>query len=427
MESIIDKTVNLDECVKCSLCLAYCPVAAVNPKFPGPKNIGPDAQRLRLEGIKFDSSLLSYCSNCKTCEIVCPSGVKITNMILQARGKGINPGNSEDLKEKAVRPTLRHNLRDYILGREEYLGKFAMIWPGFVNSVLKLRIMRSLLEKLIGLSSQAALPSYHRGIVAKNGPLANTIVKGKKQIVYFPGCYATYNDASIGRLAIAILEHNGYEVIVPKFNCCGVPLEANGHFSEANENAVKNLKIMEPFLKADLPIITTCTSCGLALKEEYPRVKAPGAQRIGQQTYDLFEFLWKLHEQGELCENFHPVRASLGYHAPCHLKAQGIGTPSVRILQLIPGISVKNLDSGCCGLSGSYGFKEEKHPYSIQIGKPLFERVRQGKKRQDFEEITTECGVCQVQIEYNSGVKTRHPVWFLMKSYNETLYGNRRE
>ena len=63
-----------------------------------------------------------------------------------------------------------------------------------------------------------------------------------------------------------------------------------------------------------------------------------GAERIGQQVYDLFEFLWELHERKELREDFREVPVSLGYHAPCHLKAQGVGTPSVRILRLIPGV-----------------------------------------------------------------------------------------
>ena len=79
----------LDACIKCNACTAECPVAGVNPLFPGPKAAGPDAERLRLEGIFFEAKALALCSNCKTCEITCPSSVNITDLIMQARRKAI--------------------------------------------------------------------------------------------------------------------------------------------------------------------------------------------------------------------------------------------------------------------------------------------------------------------------------------------------
>jgi glycerol-3-phosphate dehydrogenase subunit C len=282
------------------------------------------------------------------------------------------------------------------------------------------------MERTLGISRVAPLPAYYP-------KLKSSVVKRKKedvevkpgspckQVVYFPGCFVTYNDALTGQAVIKVLEHNGYEVIVPAFHCCGVPLQANGYFRESRENIKKNLALLKPYLQEDLPVITSCTSCGLALKEEYPKAGTKEAKRIGQQTYDLFEFLWERHERGELREEFREVRASLGYHAPCHLKAQGIGTPSVRLLRLIPGVSVNDLDEGCCGLSGSYGFKQEKYDMSMQIGNPLFDRVQHGVMDGEFEIMTTECGGCQVQIKHGSGVETKHPVWIFMQAYGLAL------
>lgn len=406
-----EKVVNLDACIKCSACTAHCPVAAAYPLFPGPKSIGPDAERFRLQGLKIDSACLDYCSNCKTCEVTCPSGVKVTEIILRAREK------------VQTKVTIQHQVRDLVLGRAEYLGKVGTFWPKLTNTLLGVPQVRGLMERTLGISRQAPLPVYQpkfkgRTKTRQLRKRALTTKSTSKFVVYFPGCFVTYNDTFTGQAVIKVLEHNGYDVIVPSFHCCGVPLQANGHFPEARENARKNLALMKPYLQAGVPLITACTSCGLALKEEYMNAKESEGLKVA--PYDLFEFLWELHERNKLCEDFREVKLSLGYHAPCHLKAQGIGTPSIRLLRLIPGLRVKDLDAGCCGLSGSYGFKQEKYNLAMSIGSPLFTRVQQGKAMEEFETMTTECGGCRVQIEHGSGVKTEHPIWILMKAYGIT-------
>lgn len=445
---------HLDACIKCGACTAQCPVAAVYPLFPGPKSVGPDAERLRLEGIALAPGCLAYCTNCKTCEVTCPSGVCITDMILQVRRQEQEAGTG-----KAI---CRLGMRDHLLGRAEYLGRLGTLWPPLANTVLGWKITRRLLEKTLGISARAPLPRYGRKfrtsdiapVVGKTQSHGETESYGEterygqseehgrgktehgcrktepsdrvktdrkgrstQKVVYFPGCFISYNDEATGQAVVKVLEHNGFEVIVPGFHCCGVPLTANGRFREATANAQHNLGLMQPYLEQGIPVIASCTSCGLALKEDYPRVSAPGAQRIGAQTYDLFEFLWVLHERGELRKDFREVQASLAYHAPCHLKAQGIGTPSVRILRLIPGVKIQELDAGCCGLSGSFAFKAEKYELSLQIGSTLFQRVQGGVKEKAFQAVATECGGCQVQIEHGSGAPSLNPVWVLYQAY----------
>lgn len=401
-----DKT--LDACIKCSACSAQCPVAAVYPLFPGPKSVGPDMERLRLEDVWLDTSILGYCSNCKTCEVTCPSGVKITEMILSARRAS---------EAKGRNPSTQHKLRDTMLGRAQYLGIMGTISPGLANGVLGRSSVRWFMEKSLGISRLAPLPKYQPRFKGTQRSDNMTSSNPSKRVVYFPGCFINFNDSRTGEAVVKVLEHNGYEVIVPPFHCCGVPLQANGNFKGAEDNAKKNLELLAPYLREGLPVIASCTSCGLALKEDYPRVKAEGAERMGRQTYDLFEFLWELHERGELNEDFQEVPRSLGYHTPCHLRAQGIGTPSVRLLRLIPGIHIDDLDAGCCGLSGSFEFKEEKYQLAMQIGSNLFDRTKEGVAQGKFDSMTTECGGCKVQIEHGSGVKTEHPVWVLLRAY----------
>ncbi|AET70837.1 glycerol-3-phosphate dehydrogenase, anaerobic, C subunit [Desulfosporosinus orientis DSM 765] len=405
-----DKVSSLDACIKCSACTALCPVAAVYPSFPGPKSLGPDAERFRLEGIATYTRYLKDCSNCKTCEVTCPSGVRITDMILRAREMALQEGQTGG-KDR------RRRVRDRILGRAEYLGRLGTVFPNLTNEMLKLSFLRGGLENALGISRYAPLPAYK----PKFKPTKNTSPANSKQVVYFPGCFVTYNDSLTGLAVVRVLEHQGYDVIVPAFGCCGVPLQANGEFEGARKNVRKNLSLLNPYLQAGIPVITSCTSCSLALKEEYPKSRVPGGELIGQQTYDLFEFLWFLHERGELKKDFQEVTVSLGYHAPCHLKAQGIGIPSLRLLRLIPGVQVTNLDSECCGLSGSYGYKREKYPLAMEIGGPLFARVQAGVTNREFQSIITECGGCQVQIQHGSGIEIKHPIWIFLKAYGLSL------
>ena len=78
---------NFEQCIKCTVCTVYCPVAAVNPDYPGPKQAGPDGERLRLKRPDFYDEALKYCINCKRCEVACPSNVRIGDIIQMARIK----------------------------------------------------------------------------------------------------------------------------------------------------------------------------------------------------------------------------------------------------------------------------------------------------------------------------------------------------
>ena len=88
---------NFESCIKCTICTVYCPVTAVNPDYPGPKQAGPDGERYRLKKPFFYDEALKYCLNCKRCEVSCPNNVKIGDIIQAAR-----------IKYSTRKPSLRH-------------------------------------------------------------------------------------------------------------------------------------------------------------------------------------------------------------------------------------------------------------------------------------------------------------------------------
>ena len=207
---------------------SYVPRHCCQPFIFRSKSIGPDAERFRLEGIEIGTSLLSYCSECRTCELTCPSGVQITKMIARARRKALQ-------NKKGNIKTMPLDVRDYILGRTEYLGELASLMPKLTNILIGASLARKAMESILGISSKAPLPGY--GSKLQN--INRKINSKKKQVVYFPGCFTKYNDSPTGKAIIKVLEYNGYEVIVPSFNCCATPLEANGRFKEAEDTKRK--------------------------------------------------------------------------------------------------------------------------------------------------------------------------------------------
>ncbi len=187
----------------------------------------------------------------------------------------------------------------------------------------------------------------------------------------------------------------------------------------------QNVAAMEKPVDEGACIVTACTSCGYALKADYAHLPTNGAlaasaRKIAANTFDLGELLAGLMDAGQLHTEFKPKTLKLAYHAPCHLKSQGIGRPWLRLLRMIPGIEIEEMKADCCGMAGTYGFKNEKYQISLDIGRELFERIKEYKPAA----VVTECGSCQMQIEHGTGLKALHPAEVLYAAYRTAPYGS---
>lgn len=397
----------LDNCIKCSICMANCPVARVSDKFAGPKQNGPDLERFRLIESAAVHPSTDYCSNCKNCDIVCPSGVNVSAMNCKAKG---------ELVALEGAP-----FRDQMLASVEMLGKIGCIAPTLVNWSTKSKPLRWLGQKLLGINAQMTMPRYAR----KNFyDLYNLKYKTNKQddsehkVVYYPGCFVTYNTPEVGLALVEIMNANGIQVIVDQFNCCGLPLIANGILTKAETYAQKNIQKLQSYINRGYKIITSCPSCNLTLKQEYQELFSIDTSSLNDKIIDVFEYLQSLAQQEKLNTNFNTLSLQLSYHQPCHLKALGCSIPSKEILGLVPGLLIYDLDAGCCGLSGSYGFKQEKYPISMEIGQDLFNAV----KSKQVKQVITECGTCQLQIQHGTGAAVYHPIQVLAEAYGLGKY-----
>ncbi len=389
----------IDNCLKCSLCNTVCPVMRVHPQYPGPKRLGPELERLRREGVPTDTTWVEYCLGCHRCDVVCPNQVNVSEMIAHAKAEHRQP--------------LIRKMRDWWFARPGLLGKLTTILPAISNRALSLKPIRYLMSMAMQIGAQRTFPRYNR-------PNLRGLAAGsdKQRVLFFPGCFITYNQPDLGRKIIHLLELNGLAAEIASTGCCGVPALANGDPQEAAERAKLNVKALSAQVDAGMKIITACSSCGHMLKTGFGAVLAedkelaPAAAKIARNTFDLAEFLAARSDSGRLNTNYQQTDLRLAYHAPCHQKSQGIGRPWYHLMRQIPGVTVDDLDAGCCGMSGTYGFKQEKYAVSMAVGKPLFDAINTSQP----QFVVTECATCQMQIEHGTTFTTIHPVEVLLEA-----------
>lgn len=266
----------VDKCTTCSTCVAYCPVTKATRAFKGPKLTGPSSERFRLYdetggGEISEIEALDYCSNCKNCDIACPSGVKISTLNMLARAEYC----------KRHKPPLR----DWVLSHGRMLGRLARRFPGWLVNVGSTNALTRLILDKFGVDARAPMPvfvprSFTEWMGDHNAMLtASDCSRLTKKAVFFPGCYVNDYDPQTGKDLVFMLEKAGYEVIVPEFECCGLPMVANGFFDDARAAASRNVDTLAALVSSgDVPVLTVCPSCQLMLKQEYAEV-FPGTRQ----------------------------------------------------------------------------------------------------------------------------------------------------
>jgi glycerol-3-phosphate dehydrogenase subunit C len=394
-----------DLCVKCNICTSFCPFSNVTELFPGPKFVGPQAQRFRNpHEISVDNSI-DYCSGCGVCTLVCPHGVKVMEMNAKARYK---------LYRRKGIP-----LRNRLLGRSELLGKLSSPVAPLANLFLNNRLVRILVEKFVGVHRDAPLPRFsfetfrgwYKGIHQRSRQRISN-----KKVVYFHGCSTNYYEPRVGKAALAVLEHNGYEVLAPEQVCCGLPMLSNAEFGAARRYAYKNINALINYARAGYMIVGTSTSCTLSLKSDYLHIldiDTEEARLVSRQTYDICEFLLELADAGELKTDFKPLDLTLPYHSPCQLKAHNMGLPAIDLMELIPGVKIKHVQADCCGIAGTYGYKKEKYQIAQDVGRVVFDQVQAAGSWLGVCDSET----CRWQISRATGLKMIHPVELLAQAY----------
>ena len=389
---------NLEQCLKCSICTAYCPVSAVEPEYPGPKHSGPDLERYRLKDKKFFDNALKMCLNCKRCEVACPSGVRIADIIQASRIKYSTHG-----------PILR----DRMLANTDFVGTMANMVAPIVNTTLGLKPVKAVLHSVMGVDKHRSFPAYSSQKFETwfKRNVAKEQDKYKKHVSYFHGCYVNYNFPQLGKDLVKIMNAVGYGVhLLEKEKCCGVALIANGLSGQAKRQGEVNINAMREAVKRDEPVLTVSSTCTLTMRDEYQHLLHIDNADVRDHLMLALRWLCQKVDAGEIKLVFRKdFKEKIAYHTACHMERMGWVPYSVRLLQMIPGIDFMMLESQCCGIAGTYGFKKENNERSQKIGSSLFKQIE--AVNPDY--VATECETCKWQIEMSTSHLVKNPISIL--------------
>lgn len=365
-----------------------------------------DAQPFNHEEIK---EVMDLCLSCKGCKVECPSGVDITKM------------KAEFLQQYYDKNGVP--IRAKLIGNFTVQMKLASIAPNVYNTLLSNKTLRRKINSLLGFHPDRTMP-----LLAKETLLhwhkkrTRQPKENSKQIYFFCDEFTNYLDVAIGKKAILLLEHLGYNVIIPNHKESGRTFLSKGLVKQAKKIAEYNIKALAPLVYSEMPLIGLEPSAILTLRDEYKDLADTSlqkdAQYLAKNTFTIEEFLYNEMSKGQINKaQFTTESKSIALHAHCYQKVLSSSTYSAAILGLPENYSVTEIPSGCCGMAGAFGYEQEHYEVSQKVGElVLFPYVR----GLDIDTIVAASGTsCRHQIKDGVHKTALHPIEILFEAINQ--------
>ena len=353
--------------------------------------LGPDAMSSRRM-----YEVLDLCLSCKSCKSECPSNVDMAKF------------KSEFLQHYHDEHGV--SLRDrMIAGMPRLARTFAGPFAGIVNFIQSAWLTRLLLQLIARFDRRRRLPAYSRQPFSK-WFIAHTPKKrtGEKRVVLFDDCYLNYTETSIGIAAVELLESCGYEVIAANAGCCQRPSITHGLLRSVKEKGEQTLRNLDRFIEQGLTIVVCEPSCYSALTDDLPDlIEDEGlAKRIRDNVMMIDHFVEEEIEAGHIDCELTSSHEKILVHGHCHQKALSGTQGMVQVLARVENLSVSEIDSGCCGMAGSFGLEAEHYDLSMKVGE---ERLFPAIRDQRGSATIVACGTsCRQQIADGTGVRPLH-------------------
>lgn len=342
--------------------------------------------------------VMDLCLGCKACKAECPSNVDMAKLKYEVAAR--------------CRSERGPTLRERAFGNIDRLGSLGSLLAPVSNWVLGSEAVGELLENVAGIDRRRTLPPYagqtfRQWMRARDPQAHGSAPLGR--VVLFADTFTNYHHPEIGRAAVLVLEALGYQVEVPEFRCCGRPQLSVGDVERARRNAAANVEVASSAMADGAKLVGLEPSCVLAFGDEYLYLLEGDetARRVASDSLLIDEFLSDALG-GQDVEFVDGGSARTLLHGHCQQKAL-VGTGhSLDVLRMLPGPGPAEIDSGCCGMAGSFGFESEHYDMSMAIGElSLFPEIRE--QSGEFELVSLGIS-CRQQIMDGTGVRARHLV-----------------
>jgi Fe-S oxidoreductase len=344
--------------------------------------------------------VMDLCLECKGCKAECPSNVDMAK-----------------LKYEFLHHYYKANglpLRNRLFGRIERLNRLASRLPTIANWMTSVPFNRWLIEKVLGIDRRRPLPALAEQTFTDwfgERPVRTAAPRG--EVVLFHDTFVTHNTPEIGHAAVQLLESAGYRVVLIDRKCCGRPLISKGMLGEARDHAAWNVERLYPYASRGVAIVGLEPSCLLTLRDEWvDLLRTDEARVVAEQSALLEQFLLRERDRG-LRLAFRPGARQALLHGHCHQKAIVGTAPTVSALTWA-GFEVTEVDSGCCGMAGSFGFEREHYDISVALGNRRLAPVV--KATPPTTEVVAPGISCRQQIQHLAGRRAKHPAEVLWES-----------
>jgi FAD/FMN-containing dehydrogenase/Fe-S oxidoreductase len=379
--------------------------------------------RLGSEGLTSHAvfEALDLCLECKSCKSECPSNVDVAK-----------------LKYEFLHQYHRRHgvpLRSRLFAHVERLMALGSLTAPVSSWVARSWPARFLMERLLGVDRRRRLPPFARRtfvkwFVARGGKVGSVPADADpaRSIILFHDTFLTYNEPQIGAAVVQLLETAGWRVFLPDKRCCGRPMISKGLLDEAIANATYNVERLHPLAERGFQIVGCEPSCILTFRDDYLDLlrgeMRRKAEAVAAASLTFEEFLADALGKNAIALSLSPGPRRVLLHGHCHQKSL-VGTdPARAILTRIPACRVEEIDSGCCGMAGSFGYEKEHYEISRLVGEQrLLPAVREAG---DDTVIVTSGTSCRQQIRDLTGKRALHPAE-LLASLSTQLTDERRK
>ncbi|MDZ7716829.1 MAG: FAD-linked oxidase C-terminal domain-containing protein [Balneolaceae bacterium] len=359
---------------------------------------GPEA--FKSEELK---DALDLCLSCKACKSECPANVDMAKMKAEFM-QGWHNENGLSLSER-------------FFGQAGSFYPLAALFPKFSNWVMNTPVAKELLFRFFNVEKKRNLPKFAAQTFKAWFKNRNNNISSDRKIVLLIDLYTNYHEPQIGRAAVSVLESMGFEVVIPDITEIGRPQISKGMLDQAKKLATENIELLTEYVRQDIPIIGLEPSEILTLRDEYLELcddhHLSDAKEVASNSYLFEEFFAEVTKKDqELKSLFDEPGSKVALHGHCHTKALVGNGPVIEALQFA-GYNVKDLETGCCGMAGSFGYEADHYNISVEIGElVLFPKLR----KMDNHVVCAPGFSCRHQIKDGVSKKACHPAVLIEKA-----------
>lgn len=344
--------------------------------------------------------VLDLCLECRACKSECPVGVDVARFKSEFLA---------DYWERHGTP-----LRARAFGNVHTTAKWASTVAPLANRLAASSAGRWMNEQLLGVDARRTLPTWTRQTLTHRTSGRRSRVPSPRALL-FADTFTQYADPGIGIAALDVLDAAGIGANVVSHQCCGRPLISQGLLPEARALAKANAEAMYDAAMAGAAIVFVEPSCLSAVREDAPMLLRGEAQRkarvVAKASVLFEEYLESEWRSGRAALTLRHGPTAILLHGHCHQRSMGLVAPAHTLLARIPGTVVTDLDAGCCGMAGSFGYTREHYDLSRAIGE---RKLLPAARNRSADSVLVAAGTsCRHQVAHFTETQAVHPAVLL--------------